>query len=373
MHTPDPFTPRALEYHFAPRKGWMNDPNGLVYFQGYYHMFYQHAPDYEIPWQQSMHWGHARTRDFLHWEELPVALYPDQWYDHAGCFSGTAIVKEDKLYLIYASIHRKGGTEEEVQSVSVAISADGVHFEKHPDNPVIPHFPPEGGPDFRDPAVCRIDGKYYCVMATGHPETQTARLLLYESPDLVHWEYKTVMTQWDHCRFSECPSLVQTDTGCLLAASVCPLDSPHYFRVMMGTFTDGVFTPRITADVDKGPDQYAGQVFRAPDGRALMITWIPGWEYSRAFSGDAGCQSVPRELFLRDGKIFAYPAKEVQHLLRDSDPAVERTPDGFIIRRQLRPNVVHTGEIRDIKILRDNYILEIFVNGGETVYSVLLC
>ncbi|MBQ9794638.1 MAG: hypothetical protein IJW34_06810 [Clostridia bacterium] len=67
-----------LQYHFRPKKGWINDPNGLVYFKGYYHVFYQHAPDHEIPWKQPMHWGHARTRDFLHWEELPVALTPDR-------------------------------------------------------------------------------------------------------------------------------------------------------------------------------------------------------------------------------------------------------------------------------------------------------
>ena len=84
-----------LKYHYRPAKGWVNDPNGLVYFDGYYHMFYQHAPNFEIPWQQPMHWGHARTKDFLHWEELPVALFPDTPYDQDGCFSGTAIVKDD--------------------------------------------------------------------------------------------------------------------------------------------------------------------------------------------------------------------------------------------------------------------------------------
>ena len=67
-----------LEYHFATKKGWINDPNGLVYFGGYYHIFYQHAPDFEKPWKENMHWGHARTKDFLTYEELPVALFPDK-------------------------------------------------------------------------------------------------------------------------------------------------------------------------------------------------------------------------------------------------------------------------------------------------------
>ena len=82
--------------------------------------------------------------------------------------------------------------------------------------------------------------------------------------------------------------------------------------------------------------------------------------------------SVPREIFLKDGKIYGYPVEEVRHLLTDSDPAVERTEDGFIIRRTGRDPVVHRGEVRDLKIIRDEFILEVFVNGGEAIYSVLL-
>ena len=90
---------QKLNYHYRPDKGWINDPNGLVYYKGYYHVFYQYAPDHEIPWKQPMHWGHARTNDFINWEELPVALYPDREYDSGGCWSGTAIVKDEVLYL----------------------------------------------------------------------------------------------------------------------------------------------------------------------------------------------------------------------------------------------------------------------------------
>ena len=90
-----------LHFHFHPKQGWINDPNGLVFFKNYYHVFYQHEPDSERPWFEPRHWGHARTKDFLEWEELPVALYPDTAYDNEGCWSGTAIVKDDVLYLFY--------------------------------------------------------------------------------------------------------------------------------------------------------------------------------------------------------------------------------------------------------------------------------
>jgi len=360
---------QKLQYHYRPQKGWVNDPNGLVYFQGYYHVFYQHAPDWEIPWKQPMHWGHARTKDFLHWEELPIALFPDMPYDRGGCWSGTALVKDDTLYLFYASIHG----EEKSQTVSMAFSKDGIHFEKYAGNPVIAHYPADGGPDFRDPALCCIDDQYYCVMASGHPKSQTGRLLLYQSSDLMKWEYQGIMRQWEDCKYTECPSFMPAGDGrYLLAASVCPLNQPHYFSVMYGPFSGGKFLIESAAQVDKGPDQYAGQAFRDPSGRNILISWVPGWSYSGYAKKDIGCMSAPRELKMENGKITAYPVKEVQHLLKDSDPALQPTEKGFIIARQGRDPVVYEGEIRDLKILRDGYIIEVFVNGGEEVYTALL-
>ena len=361
-----------LRYHYKPARGWVNDPNGLVYFKGYYHVFYQHAPSHEIPWKEAMHWGHARTKDFLHWEELPVALYPDKPYDRDGCWSGTAIEKDGRLYLFYASTFKKDKETRRLETVSVAYSDDGVHFEKYEGNPVIRTFPKEGGPDFRDPAVTCIDGVYYCVMATGNPEERMARLLLYRSEDLFHWEYSGVMSEWAGCKYAECPSFMPSGDRFLLTASVCPLESRHYFSIMYGSFQNGKFTVEDIGDVDRGPDQYAGQVFLDHKGRTILISWIPGWKYAGYAEKDVGCMSVPREIFLKDGKIYGYPVEEVRHLLTDSDPAVERTEDGFIIHRTGRDPVVYQGEVRDLKIIRDEFILEVFVNGGEAIYSVLL-
>lgn len=365
---------QSLSHHYKPKKGWVNDPNGLVWFAGYYHVFYQHAPDYEKPWIQPMHWGHARTKDFVTWEELPIALYPDQAYDAGGCWSGTAIVKEDVLYLFYASIRKDEETDSLRQTVSVAYSSDGIHFEKYAGNPVIAQYPADGGPDFRDPAICRIDDQYYCVMATGNPESKTGRLLLYKSGDLLSWEYCGIMSQWENCEFTECPSFMQTRDGrCLLTVSVCPLEENRYFSIMYGTFTDEKFRMELSAEVDKGPDQYAGQVFHdCHKNRDILITWMPGWAYSGYAPKDVGCMSVPREIFEKDGKVYGYPVEEVRHLLKTSDPSVRITEDGFIVERTGRAPVVHSGRLERLEMIRDGYILEIFVNGGETVYSVLL-
>jgi len=369
---------QELKYHYRPKKGWVNDPNGLVYFDGYYHIFYQHAPDYEIPWKQPMHWGHARTRNFIEWEELPVALYPDREYDNNGCWSGTAVVKDDTLYLFYASVHTPEGSNARIQTVSIAYSRDGINFTKYDGNPVIRSYPKDGGPDFRDPAICVSDGKYYCVMASGNPDDRAGRLLLYGSEDLLTWDYLGVMCEWPECRYSECPSFMpypkSSDGMHLLTASVCPLERRHYFSVMFGGFEDGKFDIKHSAEVDKGPDQYAGQVFYDPThgGRCLLISWIPGWAYKGYAERDVGCFSVPREITLEDGVIRAYPIPELRHLLKTEDPCVKRTEDGFIIERKGREPVVYKGNTDDLKILRDGYIVEVFVDGGREVYSALL-
>lgn len=354
-----------LKHHFSTKKGWINDPNGLVFFDGYYHIFYQHSPNFEKPWQENMHWGHARTKDFLSFEELPVALYPDKEYDKDGCWSGTAIVRDGKMFLFYASIC------DGVQSVSVAYSTDGINFVKYYKNPVISGYPIDGCPDFRDPAVCCSDGKYYCVIASGNHTRKTANLLLYESADLLCWSYKGILCEWENSKFAECPSFMKSGDMYLLTASVCKENS-HYFSVMYGAFKDGKFTAEYTGEIDKCPDQYAGQVFRDHKGRTILISWIPGWKYAGYRKKDIGCMSVPREIKLVDGKIYGYPVEEVRHLLKDSDPAVLRNGKGFRIKRTRRKSVVYRGEIKDLRIIRDGYVLEVFVNGGEEIYSVLL-
>lgn len=358
------------KYHYKPRKGWVNDPNGLVFFDGYYHVFYQHNPNAEkfIP---PIHWGHARTKDFIKWEELPIALYPDMPYDSNGCWSGTATVKDDTLYLFYASVC-KTDTEEYHQTVSVAYSKDGVNFEKYENNPVIRNYPSDGGVNFRDPAVACIDGSYYIVMATGNDETKTGRLLLYKSDDMFNWSYEGIMSEWSDCRFTECPSFVKVGDRYILSASVCPLDGTHYFSIMSGSFDGKKFIPEISAETDKGPDQYAGQIFADDKGRALLISWIPGWSYAGKYEKDVGCMSVPREIIIENGSVRAFPAKEIVPFLSDSDPAVKLTEDGFVVAREGREPVVYKGSTDGMKILRDEHIVEIFVRGGEEVYTALL-
>lgn len=366
------------KFHYRPKKGWINDPNGLVYFKGYYHIFYQHSPDTEYPCDPTC-WGHARTKDFLIWEELPIALKAEKSYESHGCWSGTAIVKNDTLYLVYSSITMPEGKNDDfinsnIQSVSIAYSNDGITFQKYESNPVISSYPVDGSRNFRDPAITFVDGKYYLVMASGHVESKKARLLLYESENIFDWEYKGIMAEEDDALFYECPSFMKKDDKFLVSASVCTSITPlsHHFSIMSGTFNNSEFFIEISSEIDKGPDQYAGQVFKDEQGRCILISWIPGWEYVNYYEKDVGCMSCPREISIENGKIRAFPVKELRHLLKDSDPSIQMTDAGFIIERQNRTPVVYKGKINDVKILRDEYVVEVFINNGEEVYTALL-
>lgn len=328
-------TNSVLKYHYHPAKGWLNDPNGLSFFKGKYHLFYQHNTDTEYPVSDNMVWGHTVTEDFLHYEELPVAIPKGDSYDSNGVWSGTATVADGRLYCYYAGI-----SEDHKQTINLAYSDDGVHFEKYDGNPVIADYPADGSEDFRDPAVMTNGGYVYLAVASADKKKKTGNVLLYRGTDMTSFEYCGVLAEYENCVYCECPSFIRDGDSYILSVSVCPYGKPHYFEVMRGTF-DGVrFTPVIVSHFQKGPDEYAGQIFRAPDGRIILISWISGWDY-RPRKKCIGALSVPLEIREKDGKLTAYPVKEVTHL------------------------VSHDGCIKDA------YITEKFVNGGEEVFITI--
>ena len=191
--------PQRFTFHFEPHKGWMNDPNGLIYYQGRYHAFFQHNP-HEPVWGP-MHWGHAVSQDLLHWEELPIALFPDQPYeDDKGCFSGSAVERDGVLYLFYTAVSKQLG-----QTQCVAVSRDGKAFEKYKGTPVIAAPPAEGSYDFRDPKVVELDGKTYMVCGSG--KDGVGKILLYEQgKDLFTWQYVGVLFESsEYGKVLECP------------------------------------------------------------------------------------------------------------------------------------------------------------------------
>ncbi|AQU50428.1 hypothetical protein ARA01_10285 (plasmid) [Leuconostoc mesenteroides subsp. mesenteroides] len=175
-----------LGYHIMAPSGWINDPNGFCYFQGYYHIFYQHYPN-DSKWGP-MHWGHARSKDLVHWESLPIALTPGDKEDEDGCFSGSAVVYNGKMYLIYTGHHYYGDGDSDHfwQNQNLAISEDGIHFEKYENNPIISQAPEDNTQHFRDPKVWYNNGKWYLILGSQNKQ-ELGRVLLYKSDNLIDW------------------------------------------------------------------------------------------------------------------------------------------------------------------------------------------
>ena len=268
-------------FHITGGEGWINDPNGLVYYRGKYHAFYQYYP--EATHWGPMHWGHAVSGDLTHWETLAPALYPDENDD--GCFSGSALVWQDKLWLLYTSFTENGGGENIRQRQALAVSEDGVHFEKL--GVVIGENDlPEGNSpcDFRDPKMWKKDDAFYCVVAAKKIGGK-GRILLYTSEDLKKWRFVGDLFGKDSKgEMIECPDYIE-DKGLLLC---CEQFQPaegkthlniHTARYYTGTldYATGRFTAKNEGIADYGFDFYAPQTF---SGANAMIAWLNMWDRS---------------------------------------------------------------------------------------------
>lgn len=308
-------------YHFMAQAGWLNDPNGLIYFRGKYHFFFQHNP-YSGFWD-SMHWGHAISDDMLYWEYLPLALAPSEIYDNhlrGGCFSGSAIEHDGKLFLMYTGTTNEGNGFEQTQCI--AYSEDGIYFEKYEANPVL--TAPKGIPadQFRDPKVWKHEDTFY--MVCGASRDQKAQALLYRSKDMFQWTFFNVLAEsrgeWGH--MWECPDFYPLGDKYVLTFS--PMGAGEHTSVyMVGDFDykTGKFDYRVNGEIDWGFDYYAPQSFLALDGRRIMVGWANEWEWMPLWKdwgptykeGWCGSFNIPREVrMMEDGRLQFLPIREVE-------------------------------------------------------------
>lgn len=314
-------------YHVAAPCGWVNDPNGFSFFDGKYHLFYQHYP-YEAKWGP-MHWGHVVSDDLAYWKHLPVALAPDKSYDidaTGGCFSGSAIEHDGKFYLIYTG-HAESKDGRRVETQNIAISNDGIHFNKSEKNPVlkVPQAEDISSVDFRDPKVWEHDDEYYMIVGSKTNDTPSlGQILLFNSSDLESWQFRGIMarSQGESEGFMwECPNFAEVDGQEVLIIS--PMMSSngkelHEVDYALGklNYDSGIFEHGDFNLLDYGFDFYAPQVMQAPDGRCLLIGWLDNWdnEILERVDGWAGQMTIPRELRIKNGKIFSTPVKELENL-----------------------------------------------------------
>lgn len=285
----------------------MNDPNGLVYVDGVFHLCYQHHPD-GLVWGP-MHWGHAISRDLFTWEHQPIALVPD----HLGtAFSGSAVVDRDGVAgfgegaLVAFFTHHDEGRP---QSQGVAFSVDGgTTWRPYAGNPVL--GAPEGLVDFRDPKVFRHRGSHWVMVVAALDE-----VALFGSTDLLHWEPLSTFGRghgahggaWETPDLFEVPVDGTAESRWVLVVSVLgggPAggSGTQYF---LGDFDGTTFTSDDPGErvrwVDHGADFYAPQSWSdAPDGRRIWIAWLSNWEYGRTTPASTwrGVMTLPRDVAL---------------------------------------------------------------------------
>jgi len=380
----EPFRPQV---HFSPAKKWMNDPNGMVFYKGVYHLFFQYYPN-GTKWGP-MHWGHAESSDMIHWRQMPVALYPDSL---GYIFSGSAVVDEHNtsgfgkngqvpLVAIFCQHDPKGekAGKDNFQTESIAYSLDeGKTWTKYPGNPVLKN---PGIRDFRDPKVMWYapENKWVMTLATKD------RITFFSSPNLKDWNKESEFgkDKGGHGGVWECPDLfpLQLDgkTYWVLLVSVNPGgpnggSGTQYF---IGDFDGKTFTAINTETkwIDYGPDDYAGVTWSNTGKRKIFLGWMSNWIYAAQVPTEKwrNAMTVPRELSLKqiNGVIFlsSKPVMELRHIALKSVstatakdtalmPVFSSLPDQYILK-------FNTDKINDYSIILSNDVGEKLVIGYD--------
>ncbi len=325
----EPYRPQV---HFSPKQHWTNDPNGMVYYKGIYHLFFQYYPGASV-WGP-MHWGHATSKDLIHWKQQPVALYPDKL---GYIFSGSAVVDsgntsglgingQPPLVAIYtnhdtAGEHAKTNT---FQYQSIAYSNDnGQTWTKYPGNPVLPN---PGITDFRDPSVMWYAPAKEWIMTLATKD----RVTFYSSKNLKEWNKESEFGQETgaHGGVWECPDLFPMNDGgrivWVLISSVgseAPNDGSgtQYF---LGSFDGHHFMPydSLLRWIDYGPDDYAGVTWNNTGSKKIFLGWMSNWLYATKVPTTKwrNAMTLPRNLKIKHVGPIMYvasePVKEIQSI-----------------------------------------------------------
>lgn len=410
--------------HFTAPYHWINDPNGLIYYKGNYHIFYQHFP-YDNRWG-TMHWGHAITTDFINYQHLPIANYPSKDYDRNGCFSGTAIEIDNKLYLYYTAIkyakenpnnvHNQYSDDDLRASQALLISEDGITFDnitnKHQIIPVIQEAYIGDYRHTRDPKVWKkADGKYAMVVGSKVPtkDNYCGKALFYESEDGINFTYKnsyqdpTIGNMW------ECPDIFKLNNQYFMIFSPENTDLPpkpvSNARYMPIDFNEDTLTINSHGNwpyLDYGLDFYAPQTFLSKDNERLLLGWLRMRE--PIDNQWIGMFTMPRILTEKDGKLYQelYPTikntftKEINNIsfikpfkleanlnsnsklnlggfklwIEDDCLVINREEVSIIVDKVC--NEVKSEKLDNeyrIELYYDYHVFEVFINGGKYVMS----
>lgn len=346
-------------FHFTPETGWMNDPNGMFYLDGTYHLFFQHNPNDNV-WG-NMHWGHATSKDLVSWEEQPIALKPDK---NGTIFSGSAVYDRNNTsglgtesnppvvaIFTYHDVEAERQGRKDFQTQAIAYSLDqGKTFKKYEGNPVLPN---PGIRDFRDPKVVWYEEADKWIMSLAVED----HISFYSSPNLIDWEHESDFGQnlGGHGGVWECPDLFKmkvdgsNEEKWVLLVSINPGgpnggSATQYF---VGEFDGTTFTPDESIVnmgeehnywLDFGKDNYAGVTWAnvpQSDGRTLFIGWMSNWEYANEVPTDPwrSTSTVARVLKLKkDGdqyRVFSQPVEELYDYAEETFEKQEIRVEGY--------------------------------------------
>lgn len=408
------------KYHLTAPKHWINDPVGFIYYQDNYHLFYQYFP-YENKWG-TMHWGHATSKDLANWSDQGIALYPSKEYDANGCFSGSAIEVDHKMYLYYTSIvyqkvdpeniHKAAAGYEFFSSQSMIISDDGFNFDNLNNKKLIIPVFKEGEVGHpvhtRDPKVWKYQDTYYLVLASKYLDEQNnynGQLLFYTSKDAKNWSYANNYRGIQCGDMWECPDVFTVDNQGMLIMSPERTNTtgyPSHARITTANFNHDNCQLEITAKLnylDYGLDIYAPQTTIDQNGRRIYVGWM---RMPKADEDNwIGLITYPRVISYQNNTIYTNIHPNVDALFKTktdcfkaSQPCkittILKSGDtmnigGYIISYDKclnidRANVYNFNDALkqlsspeidtcDLNIYYDHNIIEIYINNGQYVLS----
>ena len=415
--------PHRQQFHLQPPVGWLNDPNGLCVYGGQYHAFFQYGP-FDVTGGVK-HWGHAVSTDLMHWEPLPVMLYPDEPFDCHGVYSGSALIEGTEMYLYYTGNVKHPGDFDYIKqgrghNVCLAVSHDGKTVASKQCLLYNKDYPAGLTCHVRDPKVFAYEGKYYMVLGARTLEDK-GEVLVLESIDKLHWNHINTLTTPETFGYMwECPDLFCLDGQWYLAVSPQGIACQNvygcgYFAVYgdwRAHCTLGEFH-----EADFGFDYYAPQSFVDENGRRIQIGWMgmPDADYGNAPTVAHGwqhCFTVPRlltkgpggtllqtpvpeldarrsaaALTLRNGEeaslspcfdLTAAPAGdfaltvahgvELVYTEQDSTCVLQFTDPAQASGRTQRRTKL-SAPCRSVRVVGDRSSLEIFLNDGAAVFS----
>lgn len=399
--------------HLEPPKGWLNDPNGLCFYNGNYHIYFQYDP-FSADGAGKKCWGHYKSPDMLNWEFTGTVLTPDIYEDKDGVYSGSAIIKDGIMHLFYTGNVKKDGNYDYIlngrgANVIHVTSVDGHNMSAKEVILKNNDYPEFCSCHVRDPKLWYENGIYYMVLGARTKENEGC-ILFYSSSDLEEWKFSGEYSIPDFGYMWECPDCFTMDNQRYI--SISPQGLEHEEFKNQNVYSSGYLTEGKFIEWDYGFDFYAPQTFETPDNRRILIGWFGigdiDYENPTAELGWQHCLTIPREIKrLKDGTLVQMPMCEYTSLRYEKINADNNSTVQIPLPFDLSAKITGDFEIsintslvlklddnvfsmefkdkslgygrsirhvkmegcQDIRIIADMSSLEVFLDGGKYVMS----